>query len=233
MTDNTFPYITRPSAAGNTITTMPKYRGAKTETQLQAEVTARLAGAPATVDNVLLHAAAIIIDWTIAGWKIDPIGGGMIGFACGCGGSSPIGQEPPHGFEDMGVDLRGHYGPAGRDRAAAAFSAEKVGEQNRVTPVFSEVYDSDTHLPNHYVIGKGLTIVLANRQPKFDPTQTGQVVRFRKSDGTYVSAASYPYIKGNTIVCVVPAGLTGAVELELTLELNGSIRTGRYAFLLT
>ena len=232
MPDHTFPYLTRPSANGRALTTMPKYRGTKTPAQVYAEVTARLGGAAPTVENVAATLAQVILDWTLSGWKIAPLGGDLIGFQCGSGGSSPIGQEPPNTFEDMAVELRGYYGPAGRARAQAAFHAEKVGEQNRVTPVFVEVYDSDTKTPNNYEPAKALTIILGNRSPQFDPGKSGQMVRFRKADGTFVNAASYPHIKGNTIVCMAPAGLTGPVELEITLELNGSLRTGRYAFLL-
>jgi hypothetical protein len=233
MPDHTFPYVTRPATQGNTITTMPKYRGTKTQAQTYAEVAARLGATPPTIENVARALAQVVIDWTIAGWRVAPVGDGLIGFQVGCGGSSPVGQEPPQTFEEMGIDLRGHYGPAGRARAQAAFSAEKVGEQNRVTPVFVEVYDSATKTPNNYTAGEALTIILGNHNPKFDPTQTGQWVRFQKADGSYVMAAGYPYIKGNTIVCLVPATLTGTVELELTLELNGYLRTGRYAFPLT
>jgi hypothetical protein len=230
MADNTFQYITRPSTQGNTITTMPKYRGTKTQAQVYAEIAARLGSTPLTIANVIQTHDQVIIDWTTAAWKIEPLGDGLIGYVIGSGGSSPIGQEPPHTFDEMGIDLRGHFGTAGRDRSRAGFSAEKVGEQNRVTPVFVEVYDSATKTPNHYVANQGLTIILGNRNPKFDPTQTGQWVRFQKSDGTYVTSSSYPYIKGNTIVCVPPTGLTGTVELEITLELNGMLRTGRYSF---
>ena len=233
MPENTFPYITRPSTAGNTITTMPKYRGTKTQAQTYAEIQTRLGATPITIANVISTLNQILIDWTIAGWKIEPLGDGLIGYLVGCGGSSPIGQEPPHTFAEMGIELRGHYGAAGRARAQAAFSAEKVGEQNRVTPVFNEVYDSGTKTPNNYTAGQALTIILGNRNPEFDPTQTSQWVRFQKADGTYVMAASYPYIKGNTIVAMVPATLTGTVELEITLKLHGSLRTGRYAFPLT
>lgn len=233
MPDQTFQYITRPSAAGNTITTMPKYRGTKTQAQVYAEVTARLGSTPATVENVARTLAQVLVDWTTCAWRIAPLGDGLIGFQCGSGGSSPIGQEPPQTFEEMGIDLRGHYGPAGRARAEAAFSAEKVGEQNRVTPVFVEVYDSDTKTPNNYTAGAALTIILGNRKPEFDPKQSGQWVRFQLANGSYIVATSYPYIKGNTIICQVPATVTGTVELELTLKLNGSLRTGRYAFPLT
>lgn len=233
MADNSFCYITRPTAAGTSMTTMPKYRGTKTQDQVYAEVTTRLGATPLTVANITATLHQVIIDWSIACWKIEPLGDGLIGFLVGCGGSSPIGSEPPSGFVDMGIDLRGYYGPAGRARAESAFTAQKVGEQNRVTPVFVEIHESITKIINHYVSPGTLTIILGNRQPKFDPSKTGQFVRYRKADGTFVSAGSYPYINGKTIVANVPAGLTGSIELHLALELNGSVREGVYPFPLT
>jgi hypothetical protein len=215
------------------MTTMPKYRGTKTQAQVYAEVLSRLGTNGPTVENITRILCQVIIDWTIACWKIEPIGDGLIGFQCGCGGSAPVGSEPPNDFVGIGVNLNGHWGPAGSDRAEAAFSAQKVGEQSRVTPVFAEVYDSASRTPNHYVAGMAITIITANRNGKFDPTKTGNVVRVRKADGTYAVCTVYPYYKGNTIVAVIPAGVTGAVELHLSMEINGSIREGIYPFPLT
>lgn len=233
MADNSFCYMTRPASNAATITTMPKYRGTKTQAEVYAEVAAQTGASPAIVAQVIQATCQSIIDNTIACWKIEPLGDGLIGFLCGCGGSSPIGQPPPNTFEDMSVELRGYYGAEGRDRAAAAFTAQNVGNQNRVAPVFNEVYDSETKTPNHLVANKGLTIILGNRNGKFDPTNPGHFVKFRKGDGTFVMAAGYPYIKGNTIVVTVPAGLVGPAELHLSMELNGSIREGIYPFQLT
>ncbi|HZS54498.1 MAG TPA: hypothetical protein VFA65_08845 [Bryobacteraceae bacterium] len=56
------------------------------------------------------------------------------------------------------------------------------------------------------------------------------MVRFQKSDGTWVTATDYPYVKGSTIVCGVPTGLTGQLALEVTVEISGSGRTGAYPF---
>lgn len=233
MPDNSFCYITRPTASGHNMTTMPKYRGTKTQEQIYAEVAAKTGSSPAIVAQVVKGLCETIVDDTIACWKVEPLGDGLIGFLVGCGGSSPVGTEPPSTFADMGIDLRGYYGPTGRDRALAAFSAQKVGEQNRVTPVFTEVYDSATKTHNHYASPGSLTIILGNRQPKFDPNASGQFVKFRKADGTFVVASAYPYINGKTIVVSVPAGLTGSLELHLSLELNGSVREGIYPFPLT
>ena len=139
MADNTFQIITYPAPDNVHITTRPKYRGTKTQAQTYAEITTRLAGAPPTVENVIRTLGQVVIDWTITGWKIDPLGDDLISFLCGCGGSSLVGQPTPNTFDDLGIELHAHYGDAGRVRAQAAFQVEKVGEQNRVSPVFIEV----------------------------------------------------------------------------------------------
>ena len=233
MAENTFQYVTRPTNVAGTLTTMPRYRGTKTQDDVYAAAAARTGLAPAIVAQAIKGASEVIIDLTIEAWKIEPLGDGLIGYQCGCGGSAPVGTEPPNDFIGMNIGLNGYYGDAGRDRAEATFSAEKVGEQNRVTPVFSEVYDSASRTSNHYVSPGTLTIVLGNQKAKFDPNQSGNFVRYRKADGTFVLAGGYPYYKGRTIVANVPAGLTGSLELRIQLELNGSLREGIYAFPLT
>ena len=224
----TFPYITRPISSGLGITTQPKDRGEKTTAEHIAAVVAKTGKSAADVELILRASDEEIVDRSIEGWKQEPRFG-LIGFQCGSGGSVPVGGAESWDFESMDIALRCHYGEAGRQRAEAAFSAEKVGEQNRVAPVFLEVYDSDTKSPNHYVAGKGLTLIMGNRRMKFDPA-AGSLVRFRKSDGTYVNASNYPYVKGTTVVCTVPTGLTGSLEIEITMEINGSLRTGTYPF---
>jgi hypothetical protein len=233
MADTTFQYVTRPTNVAGTITTMPRYRGTKSQPEVYAEIAARLGATPPTVANVIKTLNEVIIDWTIACWKIEALDDGLIGYQCGCGGSAPVGSEPPNDFFAMNVALSGFYGRDGRDRAVATFSAEKVGEQNRVTPVFVDVYESLTRTPNHYVSPGTLTIILGNQKMKFDPGISNHFVRYRKADGTFVSAGTYPYYKGGTIVANMPSGLTGALELRVSCEINGSIREGTYPFPLT
>jgi hypothetical protein len=119
--------------------------------------------------------------------------------------------------------------PSPPQRSDTAFSAEKVGEQNRVAPIFVEVFDSGTRTANHYVAGAPLTIHMGNKSFSFDTT-AGSQVRFRKGDGSYVTATTYAYVKGRTVVVVVPSGLTGSIELEMTCLINRLSRTGTYPF---
>jgi len=230
MNDDTAQYITLPTPDGNNITARLKHRGTKSEAEVCAEMTRQLNGAPLTPQVFLRLFGQIALAWTTAGWKVGPLGGGLFTLLCSAGGSAPIGQELTPTFEGLGIELRAHYEAAGRAQAAAAFKAEKVGEQNRVIPVFLHVYESMSKLPNHYVAGQGLTIILGNRRVNFDPANENHRVRFQKADGTWVVAAGYPHFKGSTLVCLVPPGLTGEILLELTLNINGSLRTGMYAF---
>ncbi|HRQ83386.1 MAG TPA: hypothetical protein PKZ97_19900, partial [Azospirillaceae bacterium] len=80
-------------------------------------------------------------------------------------------------------------------------------------------YESETKELNQYEAGKGLVIRFGNKRFEFDPAQDCKI-RFRKSDGTYADAASYPFIKGNTVVAMAPAGLTRTVHLEATALIN-------------
>lgn len=178
-----FRYRTRPTTEGDAITTQPDYRGTKTKAELLAETQARIGATPLTLEVAIRTHHEVVIDWTTEGWKIEAFDG-LIGFLDTCGGSTPIGAPEMWDFESMKIDLRGHWGEAGEARALASFSSEKTGEQNRLAPVFVEVYDSETKVPNHYVVAKGLVSRFSNRTFVFDPTQ-GCKMRFEKEDGTY------------------------------------------------
>ena len=232
MSENTFTHSTHPVSNSDKTTTTPVFRGTKTAADLYAEADRRVVGPNPKAEQYAPAILSTIIDWAIATWKIEPLGGGLVGFQCSSGGSSAPGEPPPHTFEDMGIALCGYFGPEGRARAEAAFVPERVAELNRISPVFVSVFESESKAPNHYVCGKGLTAVLANRKMKFVPGKEGHWMRFRKLDGTHVDATVYPYVKGSTIVCIVPMGLTGNIELEISLEINGSIRSAVYPFVL-
>jgi hypothetical protein len=68
--DDTFQCITRPTSDGAKTTTGAKYRGTKTPEQTIAEVT--IGSTPVTVPLVITTFHQVVIDWTIAGWKVDP-----------------------------------------------------------------------------------------------------------------------------------------------------------------
>lgn len=230
MSDS-FQYITRPTSDGNATTTQPVYRGTKTQADIVAEIQARLGATAPTIDNVLCTFAELVIDWTTQGWKVAPCHD-LIGYQLTIGGSQPVGGPEDWNFDTMKADLNCQWGDAGEARSRALFTAEKVGEQSRAAPVWVEVYDSETKLPNHYQVGKGLSTRFSNNKFEFLPAN-GCKMSFRKADNTKVDAAGYPYIKGKTVVCTPPAGLTGAVYLECTALINGSLRTSEYPFPLT
>jgi hypothetical protein len=228
---DTYQYITRPTTAGNATTTQAVYRGTKTKAELLAEVATRIGATPLTAELALRTAFEIIIDWTTQGWKIEPYDD-LLGFRVTIGGSVPTGEPEDWSFDSMNADLNCHWGNAGEARSRAIFSSEKVGEQSRSAPVFVEVYDSETKEANHYQAGKGLTVRFSNRKFVFD-VAGGCKMSFRKSDNTVVDASGYPFIKGTTVVCTPPTGLTGTVSLISCALINGTLRTAEYPFPLT
>ena len=230
MSDS-FQYITRPTSDGNATTTQPVYRGTKSQTDIVNEVQARMGATPLTIDEVICTFMETVIDWTTQGWKVAPCHD-LVGFQLTTGGSSPIGGAEDWNFDTMKADLNCQWGDVGEARSRALFTAEKVGEQSRAAPVWVEVYDSETKLPNHYQVGKGLSTRFSNNKFEFLPA-SGCKIRFRKADNTFVDAAGYPYIKGKTVVCTPPAGLAGTVNVEITALINGSLRTSEYPFPLT
>lgn len=228
---DTFQYITRPTSTGTGTTTQPVYRGTKTKAELLAEITSRIGATPLTLELALRTHHEVVIDWTTQGWKIEPLDD-LIGYRLTIGGSVPTGGPEAWDFDTMNADLNCHWGEAGEVRSRALFSAEKVGEQSRSAPVFVEVFDSETKEANHYEAGKGLTCRFSNRKFEFSVAD-GCKMRFRKADNTFVDAAGYPFIKGTTVVCTPPTGLTGTVHIEATALINGSLRTSEYPFPLT
>ncbi len=226
-----FKYITRPTSDGNATTTQPVYRGTKTQAEVIAEVTTRLGATPPTVDNVLCTFFEVVIDWTTQGWKIAACHD-LLAFRLTIGGSTPIGAPEAWDFDSLKANLTCQWGETGEARSRALFTAEKVGEQSRAAPSWVEVYDSETKELNHYQPLKGLTCRFNNNRFEFDST-AGCKVAFRKADNTLVDAAGYPYVKGKTVVCLPPTGLTGTVDIEITALINGTLRTSEYPFPLT
>lgn len=230
MSDS-FQYITRPTSGGDATTTQAVYRGTKTQADVIAEITARLGGTAPTIDNVLCTFSEVVIDWCTQGWKVAPCHD-LIGFRLTIGGSTPVGAPEDWSFDTMNADVNCHWGETGEARSRALFTAEKVGEQSRAAPVWVEVYDSETKEANHYQVGKGLSTRFSNNKFEFNTT-AGCKMTFRKADNTKVDAAGYPYVKGKTVVCTPPAGLTGTVYIEVTALINGTLRTSEYPFPLT
>lgn len=230
MSDS-FQYIVRPTSVGDATTTQAVYRGTKTKDDLVAEIILRLGTSTPSIDATLCCFSEIVIDWATQGWKIAPCHD-LIGYRLTTGGSTPTGAPEDWDFDSMNIDLNCHWGQAGEVRSRALFTAEKVGEQSRSAPVFVEVYDSETKEANHYEPMKGLFMRFSNSRFEFNPAAACKV-RFRKADGTFVDAAGYPYVKGKTVVCLPPTGLTGVVHVEITALINGSLRTSEYPFPLT
>jgi hypothetical protein len=227
------PYHTRPTADGTKVTTQIAYRGTKTKAEITAEIQARLVAQnlPMTIENVLRIHDEVIIDFGMDAWKCDPVG--HLGHFFTSGGASSD-LQGPWTFKTMKMDLSCHLDDDGTARAEAAFNAHNLGHKSRVMPVFARVSDSWTKLPDHYTAGKSVLIELGNRGGiVFDLTK-GHKVQWKLTSGTLVEADDYGFVEGSRITARVPAQdpadapITGALELVLTIGVNGRTVTDTY-----
>lgn len=225
----TFPYVVQPTPNGERFMPRAQYRGTKTTDEILAEVTARLGSDTLTPALAIQLFLETVIDFTKAGWKVEPIFD-LLGFRVTIGGSNDSSGFAGT-FDGLQVSPNCNFGDTGDLRARDGFSGEKVAEQPRVAAVFLAVTDTFTGDNDHYTPDKNLEIELANRRFKFDPTNPLHWVKFKKDDGTLVAASEY-YVAGSKIIARVPTPLTGSVELHLSCEINGSVRMSIYQHML-
>ena len=222
-----FRYYSRPvGGVTGRYMAQASYRDMKTAAELYAEVLARLGSTPVTVQSAVEMACRVIIEWTVQGFRIEPLGG-LIGSVFGCGGSHP---DPDFAstYENMNMDFNSHLGEAGLALAQSLFTAEKLGDQGRVVPVIMRVLNTTTRVENHYSSPGSLQIELENKRGfELLPGTAYHGVFFKSITGTIVEGV-VTYTKGQLIIVNVPTGLTGAQELSVAGNIYGSLRTGIY-----
>ena len=73
MQENTYPFVAFPAPDNLHITTRTQYRGTKTQAQVYAEITTRLAGAPPTIPTIIRLLGEVVIDWTLPIRLLDKV----------------------------------------------------------------------------------------------------------------------------------------------------------------
>ena len=220
-----YQYIVQPTPNGNAFMPRADYRGTKTKAELLAEVATRT-GANPSPELVIHTYFEVVIDFCKQGWKCEPFDE-LIGFRFTCGGSHPT-NNFQGSFESLDISPSCNLGEAGVLRASDDFTSEKTAEQARVGLVFTLVKDTFTGGQDHYTADKTLQVDVANKKIAFDRNQSSNIVRFRKTDGTFVNSPEV-ILKGRTFSIRVPTPLTGSVELHISCEINGSLRTSIYS----
>jgi hypothetical protein len=224
-TMDTFQYIVYPTPSGERFMPRPQYRGTKSHTEMLAEVGNRIGSETLTAALVIRTYHEAVIDFCRQGWKVAPAED-LLGYRFTCGGAHDA-MSFPGTFDELEIAPSCNFGETGLARAADGFSGEKAGEQGRVSAIFVRVHDNGSNSDDHYTPDKMLMIELANKRFKFLVGNPSYFVKFKKTDGTLVTATEY-IIKGSTIFARVPTPLTGSVELHLACQINDSVRLSIY-----
>ena len=147
------------------------------------------------------------------------------------GGSFPTGTEP-HTAQDIGARMNFSCGPATVTAFEANLSIARVGEEGVRTPLIDRVVDNRTGTADHYTAADVLDI--EGDHFEIDPTDTNQGVFFAPATGSPVRATRYIQVSKTHIAVMVPAGVTGSVNLSVACKYDTTpVRTGHYASALT
>ena len=84
----------------------------------------------------------------------------------------------------------------------------------------------DNNAEDHYVAVTNIR--LYGHDLRFDKADLTQGVFFIKADGTEVRATVYGPINPSDVTVLVPAALTGPLQVRIAAYINGSVRTYLY-----
>lgn len=142
-----------------------------------------------------------------------------------CGGSSPS----PDGFqnaEEINADIALSFTAEIIQQWRATLQLESQGTKGLVTPVIDTILCLADNAEDHYVVMDNIR--LYGHDLRFDKADVLQGVFFIKADGTEVRATVYGPINPSDVTVLVPAGLTGALQVRISAHINGSLRTYLY-----
>ena len=148
-----------------------------------------------------------------------------------CGGSFPTGTEP-HTAQDIVTRMNFSCGPTTVAAFEANLSIERMGEEGVRTPLIDRVVDNRTGTADHYTAADVLDI--EGDHFEIDPADTNQGVFFAPATGSPVRATRYIQVSKSHIAVLVPAGVTGSVNLSVACKYDTTpVRTGHYPSALT
>jgi hypothetical protein len=150
---------------------------------------------------------------------------GELGVRPTCGGSQPS----PDGFqnaEEINADIALSFTAEVIDQWRATLQLESQGTKGLVTPVIDTIICLQNNAEDHYVVSDNVR--LYGHDLRFDKSDPLQGVFFIKADGAEVRATIYGPINPSDVTVLVPAGLTGVLQVRIAAEINGSVRTYLY-----
>jgi hypothetical protein len=229
MKTKTYRYITRTAAGSGRYTTQASPRGKVTTAEVIADLAATTGQTSEQTEATLRAFCQYVIERATDSWRIEPLFD-LLGFNASSGGIFDSYTISPT-FDNLNLSINMVVGRSGYNLAREGFSAELVGSQGRVVPVIKGVTNKGNGTVNTYTPGQGLELNLA-RFGTMDAESPEQGVFLTNTSGVTVPVTSYLKTNGQTVLCIVPTGLTGPQQVSIVQNFSGENRTGVFDFLL-
>ena len=225
---NTFQYTVAPKSTGG-FTCRAVRRAPADQTALVSSIAAEnnitpeqaLGAITGFFNKVLLCAAGC--DWS-------PEMFGMITFRPTSGGTSPL-PDGFHSADDINADVSISFTAETIRQWRTTLTLESLGEVGKITPVIDTIIRQSDMAVDKYT-ALGLCQARGDRM-NLDPADTDQGIFLKPGAGAEVRVTDYAAITPQSIVFLVPTGLTGALTVRVATFINGSVRSYTYTNPLT
>ena len=161
-------------------------------------------------------------------WSPDFLG--LIRFSPTSGGSSPT----PSGFhnpDDINADIALSFTAETIRQWRSTLSIESLGEVGKVTPLIETIIrQSDGAVDKYQALG---LVEVRGNHLNFNASDVTQGIFLKAGAAPEVRVTQYANISPQSVVILIPSGLTGPLNVRVASFINGSVRTSTYTDVIT
>lgn len=224
----TFKYNVAPLSAGG-FTTRAARGNLADEAAILAAIAAEAGITPAQAEAAIKGFFNKVLACS-AGCDWSPGMFGLISFRPTSGGSESVPTDF-HNADNINADVSLSFSAEAIRDWRATLALESLGEVGRVTPVIETVIRQSDLAVDKYTAGD--LIQVRGDYMDLDPADANQGVFFKAGAAAEVRATSYAGIEPSSIIVLVPAALSGPLQVRVATFINGSVRSHTYTNLLT
>lgn len=223
-----FTYNPAPKSTGG-FTTRAALSDAVTQNYITGEVATATGLPPMQVELVVktffqkLLACAATCGWNNNLYDI-------VRFRPTSGGSSPA-PDGFHNAEDINADVSLTFVKGAIEAWRSTLTLESLGEVGKVTPIIDSILNQDTGAADKYTPGS--LIQLRGDNLKLNKADVTQGIFFKAGAAAEVRATVYGDIGPASLTALVPASLSGPLNVRVAAFINGSVRSYTYTNLIT
>lgn len=136
-----------------------------------------------------------------------------------------------HNAADINADLGLTFTAEAIRQWQATLSLESLGEVGKLTPVIESIINQANGAIDQYTPGN--MVQLRGDRLRLDPADPAQGVFFKDGGAAEVRTTVYGTQDPGAISVLVPAGLSGALQVRVAAFINGSVRSYTYTNAIT